>query len=94
MLLPELKRKALEFLKISCTAENITSRVLSKFSDLHDEVGAIYSQFFQRNWGQVKGTQQFNREFEEFEKMESEEVVRVNARFRELMNAAVFLDSA
>lgn len=91
MLLPELKQKALKFLKLSCTPENITSRVMSKFSEVHEEVGKAYAEYFRRNWDRIKGRKEFSDLFKESE--DFDECMRINAKFRELMKDAIFLDS-
>jgi hypothetical protein len=90
MLLGELKEKALGFLKLSCTPENIGPRVLSKFSELHENVASIYADYFRRNWDRIKGTKEFNKVFTDMNG-DLNEVLRINNKFRELMKDAVFL---
>lgn len=63
LLLTELKHKALDFLASTCTIENITSRVLSKFAYLHEDVEDRYMEYFQKNWDIVKETEEFNKSF-------------------------------
>ena len=91
MFLGELKSKALNFLKLSCTTDNIATRVMSKFADLHQEVLESYAEYFRKNWDRIKGTKEFDRSFNVVDG-DLEEVLRINSRFRELMKGAVFLD--
>ena len=89
MLLSELKYRALEFLKLSCTTGNIVTRVLSKFAELHEEVSESYAGYFRKHWDLVKGTENFSQCFSGDDELD--EVLRINSRFRELMKGAVFL---
>jgi hypothetical protein len=63
LFLTELKRKALDFLTSTCTIENITSRILSKFAFLHEDVGDRYVDYFRKNWDAVKEADEFNNFF-------------------------------
>ena len=90
MFLTELKEKALSFLKLSCTTENITSRVLSNFADVHAEVGTIYTDYFRRNWDRIKGSEYFDQSFEDMEDG-SDEKKQAEKKFRDLMRGAIFL---
>jgi hypothetical protein len=91
MFLNELKEKALTFLKLSCTTENITSRVLSSFADVHAEVGTLYTDYFRKNWDRVKESEHFNQAFEDLE--EGSDKKQAEKKFRDLMKGAVFLQN-
>jgi hypothetical protein len=93
MLLGELKDRALQFLKLSCTADNITSRLMSTFAELHDEVGTVYEAYFRENWDRIKNKEEFEQLFMDLKDTESKESWRMHAKFREMMKGAVFLDS-
>lgn len=93
MLLGELKDKALRFLELSCTADNITSRVISTFAELHDEVAAVYDYYFRENWDRIKNKEEFEKPFMDLKDTESRETWRIHAKFREMMKGACFLDS-
>jgi hypothetical protein len=54
MLLQSLKDKALDFLKETCTVENIISRLFSKFARSHADVEAVYMAYFMSQWAEVK----------------------------------------
>src|SRR5277367_2893512 len=94
MLLGELKQKALQFLEVSCTIDNITSRLVSSFSGLHEEVATVFGAYFRKNWDRIKNRAEFEQLFTELQDADFGEVLRVNAKFRELMKGAVFLDSS
>jgi hypothetical protein len=89
MFLTELKEKALKFLEISCTTENITSRVLSSFAYVHAEVGTLYTDYFRKNWDRVKESEYFDQSFEDLEEG-SDEKKQGEKKFRDLMRDAVF----
>lgn len=93
MQLEELKEKALQFLKLSCTPENITSRIMSKFSELHKEVEKIYGEYFRTNWDLIKNKEEFKKFFtDENEDLQDnlKEVMRVMTKLLELMKDASF----
>jgi hypothetical protein len=92
MFLIELKNKALNFLKLSCTTDNIATRVMSKFSELHQEVHESYAECFRKDWDRLKGRKEFDRLFDVVND-DLDEVLRINSRFRELMKHAVFIDT-
>lgn len=90
MFLTELKEKALQFLKLSCTTENIMARVLGSFADVYTDVGIIYTDYFRRNWDRVKVSDEwFEQVFEELEDG-SEEKQLAEKKFRKVMRGAVF----
>lgn len=93
MFLEELKQKALHFLKLSCTPGNITSRVMSKFAELHGEIATMYGEYFRKNWDRIKGTIEFNQFFKTLNDKDLNEILRVYTKFQELMKDAVFIDS-
>lgn len=83
--LSSLDKKAFHFLKATCTVDNITRKVFSKFAEKHAEVGTMYDEFFLENWGLVKVCGGFERFFEEIEEGDFEEYVRINRKFREMV---------
>ena len=93
MFLGELKHKALQFMELSCTVDNITSRLVSTFAELHDEVATVYEAYFRENWDRIKSREEFERLFMDLKDTESKESWRVHAKFREMMKGAVFLNS-
>ena len=90
MFLTDLKEKALNFLKLSCTTENITARVLGSFADVYTDVGIIYTDYFRRHWNSVRESEWFEKTFEEFEEG-SDEKELAEKKFRKLMRGAVFV---
>ena len=90
MYLTNLKEKALSFLKLLCTTENITARVLSSFSDVYTDVGTIYTDYFRKHWDWVRESEWFENVFEEFEEG-SDEKELAEKKFRKLMRGAVFV---
>lgn len=89
MFLTDLKQKALNFLKLSCTTENITARVLGTFADVHTEVGTIYTDYFRHNWDRVKESEWFEQAFEKLQEG-SDEKELAEKKFRKLMRGAAF----
>jgi len=83
--LDSLDRKAFHFLQATCTVENITWKVFSKFAEKHEMVGEMYDGYFLRNWDRVKRSKEFERFFEELEDGDFEEYIRVNRKFREMV---------
>ena len=98
MLLSSLRTKALDFLSLTNTINNITSRIMSPFADLYAEVSDMYTEYFRERWEEIKKTDEFNSYFIEMEERAREkddpegveEILRVNERFRELMKDATF----
>lgn len=86
LFLDELKSKAFNFLKFTCSVENITARALSKFSMLYKEVGDIYATYYRKNWKEVRKT--IGRD-EFFEERESEgdinNIIELFRRYRIVM---------
>ena len=91
MHLEELKSKALKFLKLSCTPQNITSRIVSKFAELHEEVADVYTEYFKKNWQVIKNMDDFKRYVKnDPAKDDLDEVVRITIKLLVLMQDANF----
>jgi hypothetical protein len=84
-LLDGLKAKALDFMKRTCTVNNITARTFGEFADLHTQVDVLYSSYFKRHVGEIMETPEYLEYFENVESSTSEERARVNSKFRGLM---------
>ena len=86
LLLDDLKKKAFDFLKLTCSVENITARTMSKFARLYKDVGDMYATYYRMNWKQVKTTAA-HREF--FAERDSEgdvkEIIALLKRYRVVM---------
>jgi hypothetical protein len=90
--LEALQSKALRFLKSTCNVRNITSRLLSEFASIYDEIGQIYGSFFKENWTEVRSTVEYKDFFSVVEEMEDlKEIQRIHGKFREVMEEAVFV---
>jgi len=83
--LASLEKKAFHFLKATCTVSNITRKVFSKFAEKHERVGEMYDEFFLRNWRSVMGCTEYNDFWEDLEKGDFVELVRVSKKFREMV---------
>ena len=89
--LENLQTKTLRFLKSTCNVRNITTRVLSKFAMLYEDVGKAYEDYFKEHWRQIRGTTKFREYFSAVEeKGDLTEIRRVHKRFRELMEESNF----
>jgi hypothetical protein len=86
LLLDELTKKAFDFLKLTCSVENITARTMSKFERLYQEVGDMYATYYGENWKQVKTTAA-HKEFFTKRDLESEveEIIALFSRYRVVM---------
>jgi hypothetical protein len=94
LLLTDLKLKAIDFLRLTCSPENITSRILSKFAYLHDDIRKAYEGYFQDNWHLIKHTSEYHDFFaERLLEEDIEELVRIIRFFRDIMKDAVFRTS-
>jgi hypothetical protein len=89
MMLDKLRLKAFEFLGVTCDKHNITSRVMSKFADVHPKVAKLYDDYFQKHWESIKGTEEFKQAFTEVEG-DFEEFQRRHEKFMNLMMKATF----
>jgi hypothetical protein len=85
LLLDELKAKAFDFLDRTCTVENITARIFSKFSMLYKEIGDIYVTYFCNNWEQVKTAKAYEEFFVEKEEADTNDFIEFFRRYRVLM---------
>jgi hypothetical protein len=83
--LDSLDKKAFHFLKATCTVDNITSKVFSKFAEKHEMVGQMYDDYFLENWGTVKNCGEFARFFGDLEDGDFEEYKRVNRKFIDMV---------
>jgi hypothetical protein len=89
--LDDLKAKALSFLKLSCITKNITSRVLDKCAAVYDELDAIYTDYFRKNWSEIHETDEFQEYFVDLEENgDVKETNRVFKKFRELIKGTTF----
>jgi len=91
MLLDDLKSKALDFLLLTCTVENITERVLSDFAHTFKDVKDRYLKWFGDRWTEVRDSQVYNTLFnglESSEEYDKEQVAELFRRYREVMRAA------
>src|SRR5438270_5664110 len=91
MLLDDLKSKALDFLLLTCTVENITERVLSDFAHTFKDVKDRYLKWFGDRWTEVRDSQVYNTLFdvlESDEEYDKEQVAELFRRYREVMRAA------
>jgi hypothetical protein len=84
--LDDLKGKALRFLQHTCTAENITPRVISELARLHEEVERMYTAFFRNHYNALRYTFAFQSFFDEIDRRgDVREITWVNSKYRELM---------
>jgi hypothetical protein len=88
MLLNELKQKALNFLELTCTIKNITSRVMSEFAHLHSDVAAVYDDYFRKNWCEIQETAEFAKSLIGLD--DTDEVLRRSKKFLKLMKGTRF----
>lgn len=89
--LENLQTKALRFLKSTCNVRNITTRVLSTFAMVYEDVGKAYEDYFKEHLGEVRGTTKFREYFSAVEETgDLTEIRRVHKRFRELMEESNF----
>lgn len=92
LFLSDLKLKAIDFLRLTCSPENITSRVLGKFAFLHDDIRKVYEEYFRENWHLIKHTIEHNEFFaERLAEEDVGELVRIIRYFHDIMKDAVFM---
>lgn len=88
--LVDLQKLALAFLGKTCNDENITSRVFSQFAAMYDEVAQVYDAYFKEGWPRVAHSNEFKEYFAIMEEENnSQEIIRIFAKFRELVLEAV-----
>ena len=86
LLLEGLKRKAFDFLKLTCTVENITSRTFSKFAMLYKEVGDMYSVYYREHWRQVRTVAAHEQFFtERVSQGDMNDIIELLTRYRKVM---------
>jgi hypothetical protein len=94
MQLEELKTKALKFLELSCTPENITERIMSKFAELYPPVEEVFRNYFTENWAVIKDKREFKDYFIDDDavvlKNDMDEIRRAVTKLLELMTYANF----
>jgi hypothetical protein len=91
LFLSDLKLKAINFLQLTCSPENITFRVLGKFAFLHDDIRKVYEEYFRENWHLIKHTSEHHEFFaERLEEEDVGELVRIIRCFRSIMKDAIF----
>ena len=84
-LLPDLKQKAFNFLRKTCTADNITSRVFGECASLHEELTKYYDSYFEENIQSVLESSDYKKFFDEEESWPTEKRVDINTKLRALM---------
>ena len=89
LLLDELKSKAFNFLRFTCSVENITLRTMSQFAMLYKEVGDMYAAYYRKNWKQVR-TASTHEEFFTVRESEGdiEDIIKLLRRYRVVMEDA------
>lgn len=93
LLLDELKIKAFNFLKLTCSVENITSRTMSKFSMLYKEVGDMYAAYYREKWKQVRTASAHQEFFTESElECDIKEIIALLRRYRVVMEDRSWLE--
>lgn len=86
LLVDDLKKKAFDFLKLTCSAENITARTMSKFARLYKEVGDMYATYYRENWEQVRSASAHEEFFTEIElEGDIKELIGILKRYRVIM---------
>jgi len=83
-LLTDLRERAFDFLRNTCTVENITRRVFGDCASIHDEVTRFYNSFFIQHLGSVVATFDYKNFFQEVEGWSAKRRAEVNTKFREL----------
>jgi hypothetical protein len=81
LLFDSVTSKAQQFLQTTCTIQNITAREFGSFAQLYAPIGAIYHDFFMRDWDNVVKTKEFEQFFAELEEG-SADYVRVHTKLR------------
>jgi hypothetical protein len=84
-LLPDLKQKAFDFLKKTCTVDNITSRVFGECASLHDELTKYYDSYFKDNIQSVLESSGYKDFFEEEEAWTTKKRADINTKVRALL---------
>jgi hypothetical protein len=84
LMLDSLADKAMKFIDMSSTPENITARAFGKFASIHEPIAKIYDNYFFENWDEVLESREFDEYFENLEE-DSVEYVRVNTKLRKMI---------
>jgi hypothetical protein len=86
MLLTDLKEKALDFLRRTCSIENITTRVFGHTASAYEELNEIYASYFKKHLEEVIQTLEYQEFFQELE--ESSDIslkLNISSKFRKLV---------
>jgi len=83
--LEQVKSKALNFLKATCTPKNITARRLSRVTSDPDHrlLTEFYSEYFTKNWNKIRDTDEHNEFMGQAE--DGDDFVDIVRSFRDLM---------
>jgi len=86
LLLTDLKTKAFNFLRQTCTVGNITERRFGKLAWLHKDLGDMYGEFYRNNWAEIRKSGE-NEEFFEMKGAgaDREELVDLFHKYRTVM---------
>jgi hypothetical protein len=91
LLLDDLKGNALDFLRATCTIDNITARTMSEFAMTYKEVGTMYANYYQTNWKKVRLSKAHADFFAEMEEVEdTSEHIKSMQRYRQVMEDAMW----
>jgi len=84
--LEQVKTKALNFLKVTCTPKNITARRLSRVTADADHrlLTDFYSEYFTKHWNEIRDTDEHNAFMGQAEDG-SDAFVDIVRSFRDLM---------
>jgi hypothetical protein len=86
-LLTDLKKMTSDFLKSTCTLENITSRVFGESAGLFPDLDQSYSAYFKANLAEVMETKDFKIFFDELENSSDISLrKKINSTFRALVH--------
>lgn len=86
LLLSDLKRLILDFLRRTCEIDNITSRVFGPIARLHSEVDEVYCSYFKAHLAEVMESEAFEDFFRNVDNSWNAELRdEVNLKFRELV---------
>ena len=80
-----LQQKALNFLRDTCTIENIVDRLFGKAALVYEDVGKVYEEFVLRHWDEIKNNKKWTEYFHGFENEDSMKIKLVLDRLLKLM---------
>jgi hypothetical protein len=82
--LDDLSAKAANFLKDTCTVQNITSRAFGRFAAKYEAVAKVYDGYLLGHWQDVIGSPEFEEFFRDAED-DQEEFIRINTKLRAMI---------